>query len=76
MENREMFTEITTLVGSIAKAMELSEEETVKALESQAIAIAMAEDDDGQRFIALEYQGKKARLYKGAIYYGEAEANN
>ena len=76
MENREMYTEITTLVGSIAKALELTEEDTVKALEANEIDVAMGEDDDGQRFIALEYQGKKARLYKGAIYYGDPDASN
>lgn len=76
MENRDMYTEITTLVGSIAKALDLSEDDTVKALEAGTISIAMTEDDDGQRFIGLEYQGKKVRLYKGAIYYDTPGTDN
>ncbi len=73
MEQREMYNEIATLVGSIAKALSLSETETVAGIEAGDIVISLNQDDDGEKFVRIEYEGKKARLYKGAIYYEEVE---
>ncbi len=74
MEQREMYTEITALVGSIAKALVLPEPEVIKAIEENKLVINFGQDDDGERYIGLDYEGKKARLYKGAIYYEDVDA--
>ncbi len=66
-DTREMYGEIATLIGTLAKAFILSESVTIAALERGEITIDFGEDHNGNRFIAAGYQGKVARLYQGAI---------
>ncbi len=68
-QNREMFAELNALVGTIAKALELSEEETIAALEANAIAITLEEDDKGQRFVGVRHGEKVVRIYQGALLH-------
>lgn len=70
-QNREMYEEINALVAAIAKGLELSEEETVRALEGGKIAVATGGDENG-RFVTASYGEKKLRVYQGAIRH-EAE---
>lgn len=67
--NREMYDEINALVGSIAKALEMDDKTVAQELESGAIRLDMAEDDNGNRFIAITRGERTARVYQGAIQY-------
>ncbi len=67
MENREMFDELNALVGAMAKALEISEEEVVKAVEANQVTITLGEDEEGRRFINVAHEGRNAQIYPGAI---------
>lgn len=68
MENREMFDEINALVGSVAKALEVSEMEVVTAIEQGRLAMELTTDEAGQNYLAVSCDGKAARVYAGAIF--------
>lgn len=68
-DNREMFEEVNALVGAIAKAFSLSDEDTVKAIEAGSVSIVMAEDEQGQRFLNVTHAGRSAQIYPGAIHH-------
>jgi ribosomal protein L9 len=68
-DNREMYNEINALVGSIAKALEMEDKLVAQELESGAIVIAMDEDENGHRFLAVTRGDRTARVYQGAIQY-------
>ena len=73
-EQREMYEELNALVGSIAKALEISEEETVKALEANQIAIGMETDEEGRNYVGIAFRDKSARIYQGAIKHAPEAA--
>jgi len=64
-----MFSEMNALLGAIAKAFGAQAEQVARAIEAGEIAIEMQEDDRGERFLAVQYQGRSAKLYQGAIRY-------
>lgn len=64
---REMFDEITALMGGIAKAFELDESAAITEVEDGRIQMEFDEDANGNRFVLATYEGKSARLYAGAI---------
>jgi hypothetical protein len=66
-DNREMYTEIGALIGAIAEAFGIAEDEAVRAVEQNRIAMNMARDSNGNPFVEATYDGRSARLYQGAI---------
>ena len=64
---REMFSEISALMGSIAKAFNLDESAAISALEKGDIEMSFETDNNGNRFVLARYQDQVARLYAGAI---------
>jgi len=70
----EMQSEISALIGSIAKAFAISESEAIKAVEDGAIAMDFGQDDNGNRFVTATFDNQTARIYQGAIKYAEASA--
>lgn len=64
---REMFDEITALMGGVAKAFDLSESDAIAAIEAGSIEMKFDSDSNGNRFVLASYEGKIARLYAGAI---------
>ena len=70
-ESREMFGEIATLMASLAKALSLSEADTIAAVEAGAVTLDFGRDANGNRFVAAGYQGRAVRLYQGAIKHAE-----
>ena len=66
-ESREMFTEITSLMASLAKALGLSEADTAAAVERGEVTLDLARDANGNPFVAATYKGTTARVYQGAI---------
>ena len=74
-DTREMYGEIATLMGALAKALTLSESDTIAAVERGEVTINFGKADNGNRFIAAGYQGKVVLLYQGAIKHApDAEA--
>lgn len=68
-DNREMYNEINALVGSIAKALEMEDKDVAKELESGAIRIDMAKDENGNNYLNVSRGDRMARVYRGAIQY-------
>ena len=66
-ENKEMYNEISALMGSIGKALNLSESDTIQAVERGEMSFEMAQDENGHNFVAVTYKGDTARIYQGAI---------
>lgn len=72
MSTREMYDQIATLLGIIAKALDAPEAEVAKAVEEGRIVIAMAADDDGRRYVRAAWAGRAVRIYDGAVFYEDA----
>ncbi len=68
MDEREMFNEINALIGSIAKALSISEAEVITAIEDGRLGMEMQADAEGRNFIEATCDGTTARIYPGAIY--------
>ena len=69
-ESREMYGQIATLTASIAKALDLSESDVIAALDRGEVELSFGRDANGNRFVAVVYQGAAARIYQGAIKRG------
>lgn len=67
----EMRGEISAFIGAIAKAFGVPESEAASAAESGAIAVDFGQDDNGNRFVAVTFGERTARIYQGAIKYAE-----
>ena len=63
----EMFDEIAALMGGIAKAFDLDEQQTISAVEQGVITMTFDTDANGNPFVLAKYGDKAARLYAGAI---------
>ncbi|RAU23955.1 hypothetical protein CU669_02470 [Paramagnetospirillum kuznetsovii] len=68
MENREMFDEINALIGSVAKALELSEMDVIGAIEQGDLGMSMITDEQGRNCVEVSHDGRTARIYQGAIF--------
>ena len=66
-ESREMFSEITSLMASLAKALNLTEAAAVTALERGEITLRLDRDANGNPYVAASHGGVTARVYQGAI---------
>ncbi|CUW41727.1 conserved protein of unknown function [Magnetospirillum sp. XM-1] len=67
-DNREMFEEIAALIGSIAKAFDLSDTDVVAAIEQGGLGMGMIVDDEGRNCVEVTHEGRTARIYPGAIF--------
>ncbi|TAL04230.1 MAG: hypothetical protein EPO08_02280 [Rhodospirillaceae bacterium] len=66
-ESREMFTEITSLMAALAKALGLPEAEAVAAVERGEVTLNLARDANGNPYVAATRAGVTSRVYQGAI---------
>jgi len=74
-EPREMYSEISALVGTLAKTFGIKDSDAAAAVESGALTLAFSQDANGNRFVAASYGGKTARLYQGAIKHANQAPN-
>jgi len=70
-EPREMYNEISALVGTLAKTFGLKDSDAAAALESGAMTLNFSADANGNRFVAATFGAKTARLYQGAVKHPE-----
>ncbi|CAA7618396.1 hypothetical protein [Magnetospirillum sp. UT-4] len=68
MDDREMYDEITALIGAVAKALETSETEVVTAIEQGRLEMELLTDAEGANYVAVACDGKSAHIYPGAIF--------
>ncbi len=73
-DNREMYSEINALIGSLAKAFEIDDKTVVADLEAGRINLDMAADENGNRYLAATRDDRTARVYQGAIQYDRPPA--
>lgn len=74
-EAREGYSEIAALIGSLAKTFSLSDADVAQAIESGQMRLDFSQAGSANRFVSATYQGKTARIYKGAIKHSEGEGN-
>lgn len=72
-KRKEMFDEISALIGGIAKAFDLEEKVAISAVEQGNIQMTFDIDANGNRFVLATYDDKSARLYAGAIKQEEGK---
>jgi hypothetical protein len=68
MEEREMYDEINALIGSVAKALDISEMEVVTAIEQGRLAMELLTDEKNQNYVQVTCDGRSALVYPGAIF--------
>jgi hypothetical protein len=66
-DTREMYTEIAALIGAIAKALVMKDNDVSEALERGVMTLEFGMDANNNRFVAVTYEGQTARVYQGAI---------
>lgn len=69
VSTREMYDEVAALLGTIAKAFDLSDADAAKAVEEGRVTVELAADDAGARYVRVSMAGRAARLYPGAILH-------
>jgi hypothetical protein len=70
-ETREMYGEIATLIGSLAKALGITDAEVIAGVERGEVVMQFGRDENGNRFVAATHRGQTARVYQGAIRHPE-----
>jgi hypothetical protein len=66
-DKREMYTEIGALIGAIAEAFGVTQDDAARAVEQNRIAMTMSRDSNGNPFVEATFEGRSARIYQGAI---------
>lgn len=72
-DGREHYDEINALVGAIAKALGLPDEQVAKEIEAGAIALSLGEDDNANRCIDVQRGDVRAQVYQGAIRHASSD---
>lgn len=67
MSEPEMFDQINALVGAIGKAFDMTVDDTVKAIEAGQVSLSMKTDAGGQNYVEVDYRGRTAQIFHGAI---------
>ncbi len=70
-DSREMYGEIANLIGSLAKALAMTDAEVIGAVERGEVTVDFGQDPNGNRFVAVTYGERKIRIYQGAIQHDE-----
>ncbi|MQX37910.1 hypothetical protein [Roseospira navarrensis] len=72
-DTREMFAEISTLLGNLSKALEMEPEDVGRLLEEGALSLSFGEDEAGEKFVVATHgEGdarRVARIYRDRIYH-------
>lgn len=66
---KEMYDEIAQLLGSMAKALDMPDDQVAKAIEDGQVRMEMGTDERGERYVRVSREGRAARLYAGAILH-------
>ena len=74
MPEPEMFDEINALVGAIGKAFDMTVDDTVKAIEAGHVSLSMKSDAGGQNYVEVNYRGRIAQIFQGAIRHAPSAA--
>ena len=68
MDQRQYYNEINTLIGTVAKALQIDDTVAATEIERGGIALALGEDDRG-RYIEATHNERMVRVYQGAVLY-------
>jgi vacuolar-type H+-ATPase subunit B/Vma2 len=68
LDQREHYNEINTLIGTVAKALQIDDKVAAAEIERGSIALALGEDERG-RFIEATRDERMVRVYQGAVLY-------
>jgi len=62
----EMYDEINTLVGSLAKAYDIEGTDAARAVENGSMRLELGVDASGDKYVKATFRGKVAVVYPGA----------
>ena len=65
--SREMFDEINTLIGAVARALDMTDGQVVAAIEEGRLGMEMLTDAEGANFIRATCDDKSADIRQGAF---------
>jgi hypothetical protein len=68
MDDREMHDEISALIGTVAKALDIGDVEVITALEEGRLGLEMKTDESGHNYVEATCDDKSARIYPDAIF--------
>ncbi len=68
MDNRQHYTEINTLMATVAKALQIDAAQAATEMERGMITLRLDEDERG-RFIEAVRDERMVRVYQGAVLY-------
>lgn len=61
----EMYDEINTLVGSLAKAYDIEGTDAARAVENGSMTLELGIDAEGDKYVKATFRGKVAIVYPG-----------
>lgn len=68
MDEREMYEEISALMGMVGKAFDITDMEVLAAIEQGRLGLEMKVDGEGLHYVEAVCDGKSAHIYPGAIF--------
>lgn len=68
VETRQSYTEINSLIGTVAKALQIDDKVAAIEIEKGVIALSLGEDERG-RYIEATRDERMVRVYQGALLY-------
>ena len=69
MTTKEMYDEVSALLGAVAKAFDLTDAQAAQGLEDGTVSLEMSFDPDGQRFVRAGHGGRFVRIYDGRVFH-------
>lgn len=65
---RQSYDEISALVASVAKALDMDDADVVFAIEQGQLGMEMCTDAEGQNYLLVSHEDRIAHIYQGAIF--------
>ena len=67
-DSRQSYDEISALVASVAKALDMDDSDVIFAIEQGQLGMEMCTDAEKQNYILVRYDGRIAHVYPGAVF--------
>lgn len=65
---RQSHDEISALVASVAKALDMDDTEVIFAIEQGQLGMDMCTDAEGRNYLLVSHEDRVAHVYQGAIF--------
>lgn len=65
---RQSYDEISALVASVAKALDMNDADVVFAIEQGQLGMEMCTDAEGKNYLLVTHENRIAHVYPGAVF--------